>query len=480
MGLKEKLVESFAGKQIEKRVQEEVQKQRIVEVMIPTGERKEDESWRSLTQGKRDLTQVKQDRMIEIAFWLYDMNGMAHRIIEMVKDFVIGEGIQIQASNPNVRKLLLEFWHHSVNNMELKQDYKARELGIFGEQFYPVFVNEQNGFVQLGNIDPSRIKDLTLNPENAEEILEIQTKDNDDGGPGKVYKAIRLGRDSENFGRYIGDCFVFQINKVSTAKRGRSDLFSIADWLDGYERFLFNRLERSHLINTFLWDITLQGANKEQVKEFMEDQLLPRPASMRAHNDKVKWDSVTPDFKADDASGEAKLLRTHLLGQVGLPPHWFAGGEGITRATAVAMGTPVFAMLRSRQKIIRYMFTEILNYVIFQAVEHNRLSKDEDKSFDLIFPKLVEADFTEMATAISSLVNALVVATGEGYVSSETAQKAMVYLFSQLGIDISKNEKDKISEEQRQKIKEEREKFKEIRRALADNIRTKKKTDTED
>jgi hypothetical protein len=50
--------------------------------------------------------------------------------------------------------------------MSLKLPKKVRELSIYGEQCYPTFVNELDGFVRLGYLDPSLIETIVKDPDN--------------------------------------------------------------------------------------------------------------------------------------------------------------------------------------------------------------------------------------------------------------------------------------------------------------------------
>jgi len=433
----------LAGNYVDKKIQES----------IPAYERhKDDIYWRPLTARvvDRDLLPVKHERMLEIAWYLYDRNPIAHRIIEMTKDFVIGEGLTYEAEDKRVKEVLDEFWNDPVNLWDLKQEQKIKELGIYGEQFYPVFVNPENGHVRMGYLDPSLVWKVVPNPDNVEEIVEIKTRGAEGlGVESRTYKTINIDNDpkSETYGLWIGECFNFAINKVSNALRGRSDLLALADWIDAYERFLFNRGERAHLLNSFLWDIELQGLNNEQIDEWIRNQKIPKPGSMRAHNEKVKWQAATPKLESADASNEARLFRNHILGGAGLPPHWFAGGEGITRATALEMGTPAFKMLKSRQKYFKYMVSHIFRFVIDQKVIHGVLPKDVNKKFTINLPRLVGKDVAEMATALVSVTTSLQVATEQEWISDDTASKVYAFLLSQLGAEVSPAEKEKIKEE---------------------------------
>lgn len=437
MALRERIVEAILGKDYLEKIKKEVVKEAIV------SGRKEDEGWRSLTEDtNRDLSPLTQERMQEIAFHLYETNPMAHRIVEMTKDFVVGEGITFQAEDPEVQEVLQDFWDDPVNAWDLKQGQKIMELGLYGEQLYPVAVNDQNGEVRMGYLDPTSVARVVTDPDNIEIVRQIKRKGTL-GRPQKTYEVINPDEDikSKTYGFLIGDIFYFAINKVANAKRGRSDLFSLSDWLDGYDQFLFNRLERSHLMNVFLWDVELQGYKQTQVDEWLREQPLPKPASMRAHNEKVKWRAVVPELGAHDASEEAKLFRNMILGGAGFPPHWFAGGEGITRATALEMATPVMKRLKTRQRYFKYMIQYIFKFVIHQAIIHKRLDPDVSQRVTVSMPKLLEKDVYTLSLGLRFIVAALESGIEKKWISEKDARGIFAYMMSQLGMEITAAEK---------------------------------------
>lgn len=437
MRIRQRVAEAVIGKGFVKEMEERV-KREVLKEAISTG-RKEDEGWRSLTDDpKRDLTPISQERMQEIAFYLYDTNIFAHRLLELIKDFVVGEGVTFTAKDPEVEEVLKEFWDDSVNAWDRKGGQRILELGLFGEAFYPVAVNDVNGKVRMGCLDPVSVARIVTDPENVEVAWQVKRKGSLTA-PQKTYDVIREDDNpkSPTYEKLTGDIFFFAVNKISTSKRGRSDLFALADWVDGFDQFLFNALERSHIMNVFLWDVTLKGYDQPQIDEWLKDQSIPKPASIRAHNEQVKWEAVVPDLGSHDTSEAAKLFRNHMLGGAGLPPHWYAGGEGITRATALEMGVPVIKRLKTRQRVFKHMIEFIFRYVIHQAVIHQRITrKDVDQTCSVVLPKILEKDVYTLALGLKFVMEALEKAIEKNWVEEKDARRIFAYMMSQLGLTI--------------------------------------------
>lgn len=332
-----------------KEKKEEVKKPRSSEQLkeaYPNIGQEEDRDWRLLTQqAKRDIPPATQKRMQDIAAYLYDSNPVGHRIPEIMKDFVVGDGFSFAAPNPKVMKILEEFWHDKDTNWEDEQDRSVLELSLFGEQCYPVFINKHDGHVKMSYIDPGLIYSVKLdrnNPKFVKSIIWQPTLAADKREIDVIHP--ERNRRKKNYGRMVGKdkdklqvrypdgCFYFRINNVTLASRGRSDLLCVSDWIDGYDQFLFARLERAFLLNNFVWDILCKGMSRAEIEEFSKDFKPPRPGSMRFHNENVEWAAVAPNLQAGDATQEAGLFKTQILGGKGFPAHWFSEGEKTTRA----------------------------------------------------------------------------------------------------------------------------------------------------
>jgi len=453
MRIRERIANMIGGKSFEENRERE---RKVIKSALGSIE-DDDWTYRKLTDTiNRELSPLKQDLMIRYALNLYDNNGMAHRIIEMKKDFIYGEGIKYKAEDADVQKVLDKFW--DCNLMDIKLERRVMELGLFGEQCYPVFVNEHDGSVKIGYLDPGLIDEVIANPQNIEDLKEVKLKSSlsvDDGF--RTYKIIKIDEDpqSKTFGKRIGEAFFFAVNNVTTAKRGRSDLLSLRDWIYNYEQYLFNRLLWSRLANIFLYDVTFEGGSEEEIKKLSAELQTPKPNSIRIHNEKIKWDTIVPKLEAADMSEEVKMFRSHILAQAGFPPPWFAAGEGVTRATALEMSTPTYKMLKSRQNYVKYMIEDILNFVIDQAIIHKKIREDVNRKFTLFFPKLVDKDFSEIATAISSFTNALVSSISENLISKDTARTILYFLYSQIGMEIIKDKEDKDIQEDGKRLFDE-------------------------
>lgn len=423
----------------------------------------DEDGWRPLTgDSKRDLSPITQKRMREMALYLWETNLLGNRLIELPLAYILGEGVRMHSDDDETQTLLNRFWKDPINQMDIKLPKKARELAILGEQCWPTFVNENTGHVRLGYLDPALIETIVMDPDNPEQPIGVVTC-KDRKGIARRFKVIVNGPEDiftkrtqiirEGFSD--GEAFYFKINDLSNGKRGRSDLLAQADWLDGYDEFLFGELDRSRFERAFIWDITLKGATPDEVKAKAKDIHSPSPGSTRVHNDSEEWQSVSPALNGADSNDKASLFRNHVLGGATVPEHWFGGGGDVNRAVGAEMGEPTFKMFSMRQQTLKHILECIGVYVIRQAalsVSNKEPDLEADENcVEAIFPEMTAKDTSKYAAALQQVVVGSYLAVEKQLITKETAVKIINAIAGRLGIEIDadyelaqvKKEKDK-------------------------------------
>lgn len=408
----------------------------------------DEDQWRKLTgDGRRDLSPMTQQRMQKLAHYLWESNLLANRLVELPLAFLLAEGVRLVADDELVQEQLDRFWSDPINQMDLKLVKKVRELSLFGEQCWPAFVNEFNGHVRLGYLDPSRIETVVTDPDNAElPIGIVTTKDN--RGRALRYRVILNGEERDLFSERTrsiretfsdGECFYFRVNDLSSGSRGRSDLLAQIDWLDAFDQFMFGELDRSQFLRAFIWDITLKGATPAEVLERAKSIRTPAPGGVRVHNDSEVWNAVTPDLHSGDSESNARLFRNHVMGGATLPEHWYGSGGDVNRATAGEMGEPTFKMMTMRQTYIGYILTMIGQYVIRQwELAHSRREPDLSSpvyEFTVQFPEMTTRDTTKYATALLSVTQASAMLINAGIITRERALQIIEKMTARIGVE---------------------------------------------
>lgn len=395
----------------------------------------------------RELLVAPPEVQQRITYWLWKTNPLAKWLVNIVAAFVLAQGLPFEAEDDDVKDVLKKFWADPINNLDLEQGNFLRQLAIFGEQCWPVFVAEQTGAVRLGYLDPENIQQVVRDPENVRVVIGIVAKPSTGAGEGRKYRVV-LHPDAEPFvsadarawrEENTEECFYFAINKLSNEERGSSDLFVLADWLDGYEQFLFDFLERWPQQNAFIWDVLLKDKTDKEIDEWLrKNGGILKPGTIRAHNDGVVYTAVSPELKTIEAETGARVIRNHVLGAQGLPEHWFGGGGDVNRATASEMGTPAFRMIEDRQKVWKFILETMLRYVIRKAREKGmlRVTDEAADAFSVQTYQLDKGDLATFSTAVQSLSAALTAAQTQGWITQERAARVFAFGLSFVGYEL--------------------------------------------
>lgn len=403
----------------------------------------------------RDLPMPTHERMQDIAYWLYLANPMAQWFVNQQTAYVIGSGVTLQTKDEALREVLDRFWKDPISRWESRLVKKTRELGMYGEQCWPCFVSPGSGLVRVGYLDPCLIEEVILDPDNAELAIGVITKSNYQGTRAEQRRyrtALALPEDEllpaaqrERSTLTDGDCFYFAVNHVSNGSRGWSDLLCKADWMDGYEQFLFQRLERADLANRVVTDVEMTGANDEQISAYMKTFQLPPPGGAFIHNDKLKLEHKAVDLQASDASMDARMFKHQCINP--MPEHWYGGGGDVNRATAGEMDEATYKLFAMRQGEIKAMLEEVVGYQILRAKEAGSLPQKLKPEWQPVFPEMVKADIQKHTGAMQSTATANTAMLGQGVIDKAEARKIYAVVVKPLGIDLEEKDNDELEAE---------------------------------
>lgn len=440
MSIKTWLTEKLFGAAIETAVQERLP--------AATAGAASDIQWRRLSgNSDRELPVATWQRQVEVCYWLWKTNPLANWIIETLTNFTAGKGFTYTAENDDVKELLDDFYYDPVNRLDINLEPMVRELKLFGVQCWPVFRAEQTGRIRLGMIDPANIVEILADPMNAKILIGVKVQ-NLNSAVTRTLRTILPGesetvlsdeakalRDSWT----AGDCFLFAINRVSNDPYGTSDLFVLADWLDEYEEFVYNYSNKSRKQNAYIWDVTVTNGTPDECQKIADDYAVKGDGELRVHNDKVAWKAEAPTLQALEIKEAAGVLRNHILGNKSIPEHWYGGGGDVNRNTASESNEPFFALIDSRQNLVKYILESIFTYVIQSALDARYLIVPEEEAFQFAVnkPESTNRDLTKISSSIREIVTAMTAAATEGWLDRDSAVKLFAFVIALIGYEIS-------------------------------------------
>jgi hypothetical protein len=439
----------------------------------------------------RNLPAITQRQMLDYAHHFYKSNPLAKRIIEIVAEYVIEDGITYVAEDPEVQRILDAHWTNPTNNWSLGQFERVRDLGLTGELCIPAHINKVNGAVTLGYIDPALIEYVIDDKDNATKSVAIVLRKLRGETERRAYKIIdiaNVGQDEPAFGRLVGlpeteeekvkfgfdfmkgdtvvpanfamnsqlkvkwagSVFFFTVNKVLSASRGWSDLLAAFDWIDAHDQYLFSTVEKATESAKYVKDVEIKGANQARLNEWLAEQKPLKPGEYFVHNENIKQQIMTPDLRLEDAAALASSLKNHTLASIGLPPIWFSEGS-VSRASAPEMTEPTFKHIRMRQRYAADMLSTIFRFNIDQSILHGRLRQDkrrgarssaevESAAFYLRMPSVSAKDERALAIALTHISKALATAVGAEFLKKEEAERVLQQYLDMSGLDAWRDE----------------------------------------
>lgn len=394
--------------------------------------------YRRLTTGvrmhHRDLTPLQQERMLEIAWFLYEQNPLAKRLITLTTDLVTGGGITVDADDDRIQAVIDKVWTGRINHLQARAREFHNALGITGELVLPVAVNPITGGLQLGYLDPAQVEAIIPTPGNILVPMAVRLKSDRTGGHGPGQE-LPIVRENPVTGRLEGECFYLGINKLPNSLRGRSDLLAYADWIDMYDQFMLSEVERIHLQSSFVWDYKIEGADQAKIKERLAALPTPRPGQVFGHNEKETLEARTPDLKAVDRSAAGRMMLTHIIGSFGFPLTYF-GFTDSNNATIQGQNDIMLRTPASRQIEYRGFLELIVRYAVEQATTRNpALFREAAHGFKVRMPEIAAKDVSRVGQIFAQVVSALDTAMQNKTASRQLAVTVTVALLNHLGVE---------------------------------------------
>lgn len=399
----------------------------------------DDWQYRRLTGGgsqrvlKRELNPVTQQRALEISWYLFEHNPLAHRLITFMTDLILGEGVTVEAADERIAEVLNRTWNHRVNQFAERLPEFHNSLAMSGELILTVAVNPINGIPQFGFIDSAQVKHVHHQDDNVLVAEVIELKPDAPGGEGRKLKIVQ---EDPVTGLMTGEVFFLAINKLPNSLRGRPDLLPLADWLDLYDTYLFAEVERLQLLSSFVWDLQVDGADDKKLQEALKRIPNPKPGTVYAHNEKEQLNARTPDLKASDRSEAGRMLLRHIAGCYGFPLAWLGDTENTNNATIQGQNDVAAKTPTARQKTFKKFIEQLVTFAIQQAVGKNpSLFKEAVQSFKVNMPELSAKDISRVGQVLSSVAAAMDTAIANKTGSRKLGTRVLVATLKHLGVD---------------------------------------------
>ena len=441
---------------------------------LDVGTEFDDRLFTSLDAGlKIDLLpeQIKTGQRLSLL--LYKKNVRAFSSIELIKDFVLGDGIRFKAADSKVQEVLEDHWEQNQWTDIIEE--RIRALAIVGEQLYTIFINEKTGIVKLSSISPFFITRVLRDAENAEQLNAVEVSIPTTLEPAEPESVVfNLIHDSN---QEIPErpAFFFGVNRVSGATRGTPDLLPSLDWLEGLDNMVFSMLERASLSQNVVFDLEMQGLNEKQLREegkkFMSNL---RSGEAFTHNESVTLEIKVPKLAAADSETMVSIMLRQIQAGTRLAGLFYGDSADLTRSSASELSVPVAKAIQGRQNVVRRMLEKIFKFQIRQSKKAGVLPKDTDENFEIEMARVFLRDTSVIAGSLNDLSATLESAVQNKWISNEQAAKFYKSGLEELGTVGAGLEKTILTQEDihDEEDKQEKDKKKSRRKSNRKNKRT--------
>lgn len=333
-----------------------------------------DAGWRRLGTGRREVPYWTREKAVAASIAAYRMNPMGTAVVDTYTAFCVGDrGVSYTCTNPDVEKIVREFWDDHRNRIGQIQDLLLRSQILLGELPIELMEGAQSGVVRISPMDPQVIDSVEVLAGNAlwPDQLVIRL------GDGAERERRQIVSVNDETGLREGQAFFWTPWKtLASDVRGMPMLTSILDWLDSYDTILSNLIDRTALARYLVWDVTVSGTGSD-VDAYVAGRgglHIPPSGSVEVHNESVKWEpKVAPSGALEDSQAGSSVL-TLIAGGSGLAKTWLAEPDGANRATSLTMAEPVRRRVGAVQKVWLDQVTELTRFAVDRAVAAGRLT----------------------------------------------------------------------------------------------------------
>jgi hypothetical protein len=418
----------------------------------------EDASWRRLTaDGTMEFSRAGLKQISALCRLMAVKNPLVKRGLNLRAVYVWGLGLQLSAravggedGEQDVNAVVQAFLDDPGNKAVLCSDQaheeKERSLGTDGNVFVVCFTLPKAGRVQVRTILFEEVEDIICDPEDRatpwyyKRQWQQVTTDLATGNPvttTRVDYYPALGYQPKPGARRakIGDAPVHWDSpvlhvKVNTpwdgAKFGIPDAYAAIDWARAYKDFLEDWARLVKSLSRFAWRATAPASKAAKVAAKISaaptaDPMTARPLNAGASAVMAPGQTLEaiPKTGATIDSGSGRPLAMMVAAALDVPVTMLLADPGQTgaRATAETLDRPTGLMAGMRRRVWTAAFTELLNYVVDQAVIAKKLqgtvrydetgqrvvelSGDTDRTVEVSWPNLDELDIDKQMQAIS-------------------------------------------------------------------------------
>ena len=306
----------------------------------------------SLTAGTADRAWSDRAQDLEDALEAYRKNFLVRRLVVLTRSYVVGAGITLSSSIPEVDAFVQAFWRHPLNRMAERLGPMCDELTRNGELFPVLFTNRSDGMSYVRCVPAAQIIEVQTDPEDYERELSYtqQTQGEPRTWIGLAHRSAYRRLRGGSGGRLAPLMLHYAVNRPIGAVRGEGDLTPVLPWARRYSEWLADRVRlnrqrtRQGLMDLRVADDTMVEQKRQQLRTSN-----PVEAGIYVHGPGEEVAFHALDIRAGEAADDGRALRLAIASGANVALHYLGEGEATNYATAKEMGEPTARFFSERQ-----------------------------------------------------------------------------------------------------------------------------------
>lgn len=425
----------------------------------------EDKGWVDIASSvQRDFSPQARSTLSGLCRSMTIANPLLKRGMLVRIGYIWGQGVQVRAraagdeQAQDVNAVVQEFWDANTTTLSGDEAHDRLERGAAteGNVFITAFTSPVTGEVRIRTALADEVVDIITNPDDRDDpwfyirhvpqqIVEAspgqrgQTRTRNQilkvAHPALSYRPQVRPKTLNGMPiRWDAPIKHVKVNPVEGWRFGVPDVYASLAWARAYKDFLVDWAQLTRSLSKIAWQAS--GGNSKQTRR-IEDALNaaakngpavgaippvgvgPAAGQAAVGTPDVKLEAVSKSGATIDANSGKPLAGMAAAG-LGLPVTMLLADPGITGARAVAetLDLPTILEMGMRRLLWQATFTELIEYVIDQAVIAPRgplrgtIGRDEwgrqqitlagevEKTLDWEWPPLVDVDPVELVKAI--------------------------------------------------------------------------------
>lgn len=345
-------------------------------------------------------------------FWAWHHDPVAQEGCNIIRNFVVGRGVTVQAKDDRVQAVIDKFDERNAMVERLK--VWTVSLSRDGELFIRK-IKSGDGTIIVRSLSTDTIWDLVTDADDIEKVYYYVQR---------YMSRTQLfsppnGDSQEWIERWLtpDECIHVKINVAESEVRGRSNLFVVLGHLKRLRDLFDTLVMKEQAQAAYQYDIEVDGSPAE-VTTYANTALpkgKPQPGSSYVHNKAVVIKTLTSGKSSGTGQGSAwEGLLTMVAIGLGIAKDYLGVTSRGSRSTALVATEPTAIRIEERQDTISSLLKRLYQDEIKEADTYGLLAGVEDFSFQIICPEIQKDDSGERIDAIN-------VGRSMGYVSHRTA-----------------------------------------------------------